>query len=446
MDVFILGRFINAVCFGLIIFLSGKLFQRSFNGSIAWFLIGSWLSFSSISILALATNIATDPLFIVLVLCFALLGGAYLAKPRILPFFGLVLIAILASILRWNGLVVIISTAFLVLYAHRENPKTALWNALWVSGMALFPIAFWVIGRNYRLYETLMGTRNIAAINIPTNIIEAIGKISHWIIPLSVYNFLHPIFIFLGFILILGLINRKSTWKKFIKRLLQPIHIPWVVFSPIYLLLVVSTSVGYSHPSFHDDRYFAPIYVFFLLFLSLAISELVLNSTILSTKLPSHAKAREYLLIGIFLIWSLYPTYRTYRYTMVSRSEGDFVYNVYNTRKIRESDIIAYLQDKIMKEDKPIYSNIPAMVYFFTRQISHPSLRASSYEEKSIKDLSTQYEGWLDDEGAYLIWFLPNPWHLYYEPNELRNIAQLTKLVIRGEGKIFLIQNQTKSR
>ena len=93
LDVFIVGGLLNAICYGIIMVLAGMLFQRTFGGSLAWFLVGAWLSITSFSILALATNITTDPLFIILVLCYTLLGSVFLVEPKTLALLGLSLIA-----------------------------------------------------------------------------------------------------------------------------------------------------------------------------------------------------------------------------------------------------------------------------------------------------------------------------------------------------------------
>lgn len=440
-DPFLVGGYLNASFFGIIIVLSGILFQRAFDNSLRWFFLGAWIGLSSFSFVILATSITSDPLFIILVLGYMLVGGKFMTNPKSSSLLGLGVLAGVAAILRWNGFILIISTLILGLIAYRHDLKAAFYNITWGCLVAVLPISLWVLGRNYRIYGTLMGNRDTAAMDLRTNLSSAIVKISHWLLPQKVFEYINPLLICLIFIVLVIIINRVSHWQLFVEHLRQPIHIPWLIFSPIYLVFVLITTIPYDHPLFQDDRYYAPLYLFFMLFLALLFSELIFESLISRTRFSlNQHRIAETMLLVIILIWSLYPTYRIYRYTLASRTEGEIIYNVYNTRKLQESDIIAHLQDKLLKEDKIIYSNIPAAVYFYTRQISNPAPFALPSNQKGVKDLKTNYANWPPSDGSYLIWFLPNPWHRYYEPKELREIANLTKLIVTEEGKIYFVQ------
>ena len=69
-DTFLVAGILNAILFGLIVFLTGILFHRSFHDYPMWTFLGLLIAFTSLPILRIASNITSDPFFIVLILFF----------------------------------------------------------------------------------------------------------------------------------------------------------------------------------------------------------------------------------------------------------------------------------------------------------------------------------------------------------------------------------------
>jgi len=441
-DPLVVARFLNAACFGLIVFLSGLLFQRSFQKRSAWVYLGPMIVLTSLSLVSLAANITTDPLFIVLVLIYALLAGAYLQKSSWITMLAISFVAAIAAVLRWHGAVVAASACVLILIADRKDIMIALRNAFLVGLLGSPPFALWVVGRNYRLLGTFMGHRDTANIDVWHNLHDSSRKIVHWFLPDQILRHLSPLII-LGLILVVLLIfSNRANWRKFARRLGRPFHLPWLIFAPFYYLFVIFTSVPYDHPAYFDDRYYAPLFIFVTLFVALMTTDLLIKP--LRDFLSSHHlgfDVDQILLIVLVSVWLIYPSYRLYKYTLVSRDQGVATYNAYNTKAFHRSLLVRYLEQNPLDATKQVYSNNASAAYFFRRAITLHAPNSAKHRS-DLDYLKTHFRDWPSSEQAYLIWFLPHYWSHYYPPDELQDVADLMPLFSSSDGDLYLVQRR----
>ncbi|MBL7162493.1 MAG: hypothetical protein ISS57_07790 [Anaerolineales bacterium] len=440
LDTFVVGWLLNAICFGLIVYMTGLLFRRVFGHSSIWFYFGSLAALTSLPLLQLAANITTDPLFIVLVLTYSLLADNYLENQKSITLLGLGLIAGAAAVLRWHGVILVFAVVLVTLFAGRKNPKSVFLKAAWAGLLASAPFALWVLGRNYRLLGSFMGYRDTGDIQYAHNISDSAIKIAHWLLSDQILRYIHPVVLVGGGLLFLILLNRKQDWQTFFKRLADPKHLPWLVFAPVYYLFVIYTSIAYDHPTYFDDRYYAPLFVFVFLLLALVVDGLILKP--LKNRIPFSKKnfnlTRTFFIL-MALVWLVYPTYRLYKYVVVSRAHGEPTYNIYNTDAYHHSELIHYLDGLPLDGSKQLYSNYPAAVYFFTRQTTLRAPIAHSGDNTNLERLVSDYRDWPGGE-SYLIWFLPNDWHYYYEPQDLAEVITITELFSSKDGILFLVE------
>lgn len=440
-DTFLVGWVLNAICFGLIVYLAGILFRHTFPVDSIWLLFGLMVTLTSLPILQVAANITSDPLFIVLVLLFVNQGYRYLCQPRFANLLGLTLLAALGPVLRWHGATLVMSAVGLVLIANRKNLKSAFLNGLWAGILAATPFLLWVFGRNYRLFGTMLGERDLSTINLQANIVDSILKISHWVLPDLIIRYIPPFVFLVGFGLFLILSNRWVSGREFLSRLGSPSHLPWVVFVIIDFIFVLLTTFTEDHPAHYDDRYYTPFFVFFFLFFAMAFNELV-QKPLQNRKSQQQEKpvfpARALALISF--IWLIYPSYRVYKYVIVSHAHGEPTYNFYNTQEFQESEITQYLLKNELVQDKPIYSNFSGAVYFYTRKINYKSPHTTE-SHTDLEYLETRFQDWPREGDAYLVWFLPNNWTHYLTPKELSAIVDITEVFTSDDGGIYLVTN-----
>ncbi len=441
-DPLVVARLLNAACFGLTVFFAGLLFRRSFRQRPVWALVGPLIVLSSLSLASLAANITSDPLFIVLVLVYALLAGSYMQRPSWAQLLSIALPVAFAAILRWHGVVLVASACILVLIADCKNLKIALLKAFLVGLIGSLPFAAWVLGRNYRLLGTFMGHRDTGNIDVWHNLHDSTRKMAHWFLPDQILRHLSPLIVLGAMLAILLILNKRANWGSLFHRLISSSHLPWVVFSPIYYLFVLFTSVTYDHPAYFDDRYYTPLFVFVSLFIALMIVDLVVKplQAFWSSRSLNSGDSKI-ILIVLACMWLIYPSYRLYKYALASRDQGVATYNAYNTKAFRQSLLVRYLEQNSLEAETPVYSNNASAAYFFMRRTTLRSPNSANYRS-DLDYFRTHFRDWPASDQAYLIWFLPHYWSHYYPPDLLQDVADLVALFSSSDGDLYLVQRR----
>ncbi len=439
---FEVGGWINAIVFGLLVVLGGLLFYQLFPWKRRWFLAGALLVLTATPLLRLAANIASDPLFIMLVLSYALIGTKYLQTRTWQTLLGLALVSGVSALVRWNGIMLVAATVILTLIAERKDWRRAVLRTFSAGVIAGLPIALWVLGRNYRLYGTLIGYGNLNQLKyIDDNLLDAAHKMTHWLLPNLVTRVISPLILVGIFLIVSILLNRKADWQSYARQLFSSKNRPWIVLVAFYFPFVLITSIAPDHTTVFDDRYYAPLYIFLLLFLIFTVYELVLKP--LDRWRPTRmfgTKLSEIALIVILLGWMVYPLYQTAEYAYRAISHGEPSYNFYNTEAYHDSHLVKYLAENELDPQTPRYSNFAAAAYFFTGYSTLRAPRSPLLVARSLAHLQSEFAGWPAGEQAYLIWYPPNSWHHYYPPDELRTVANLERIFKSRDGDVYLVR------
>lgn len=440
-DTFQIGKFLNVVLFGILISLTGFLFINTFPNKVSLPIWGMLAVVLSPTLLRLAAIISTDILFIVLVILYAIMGAQYITNRKNLVLLGLSLIAGFAAILRWHGVLLIASVVLLVFITHYRNLKTGIFRAVWAGALSSFLFCLWVIGRNFREFGTLIGFRETSRINILFNLTDSGSKISRWFFPVQLTEKI-PLFVLFSVIFILLIfLNRRANWSGFFLRLTSSQFVPLLIFIPIYYFFVLGTSVTYEHVFLFDDRYYAPLFVFFFLFIALIVEELILHPIQKSSLFVRFNNLPNYIFGVILFVWCLYPAFGVYKYAMVSRQQGEPTYNIYNTKLYHESQLIKHIKGFVFDPEIPVYSNFPAAVYFFT---GITTLRSPNNWITNLKDLEyikSQYQNWPPSNEAYFLWF-PYDADFYYSPEVVSYVADLTAIYTSSDGNMYYVRRK----
>jgi hypothetical protein len=256
----------------------------------------------------------------------------------------------------------------------------------------------------------------------------------HWFVPYPVLDRI-PYILFTGVpVLALALASRRKDWQRFGGRLAGPAALPALVFAVFYLAFLVFTANSVDTRDALYDRYHVVILVPVLVLIFAALQDLV----ILRLQ-PRPSLARLLVLVG-FAAWMVYPVHNLVKSTNLSRLEGVVTYNRYNTRALRQSQVVRILQEIDDHDGRAIYSNYPAAAWFYTRRSVYESPRGAIVGDFIVKDLLEAYRGWPREEPGYLVWFLPNEYDHVLEPRDLKRLAELQP-VYRGEdGEVYRVR------
>jgi len=425
LDTFVVGWILNALLLGATVFLAGVLLRLCFPNRLVWAALGALLTLLFLSYLVNASNIASDPLFVVLVLAFFIACHRYLVTSSRQSLWLMLFLAAVAPLQRFLGVCVVAIGALAVFVRDRDQPLKAAARALAFGLAASLPILVWVIGRNYRLYGSLTGNRELDKAFVLENIAYCVRQMLRWFVPLSVIDRLPLWTIPTLSLVVLFLLARRRHWSAFLKRLTGSPHWPMLAFSAIYLVIIILTTITDDHFHPYDDRFQSIIFLPVLALLFSALQDLVI--------LPLQEynfKLVKPVLVILFVVWLAYPLFTMGKYVQKSRQDGEAIYNMYNLRVYQESPVIHYLLTHPLEPGAVIYSNDPEATYFFTREPVQLSPRDLENDQHSQVYLLEHYQGWPPARPAYLVWFAQHgDRRFYYTPEELEEIATLQPLV-----------------
>jgi len=435
-DVFTVAGPLNLILFALNIYLSGLCLRRVFPSHPHYYYAALLIITLSSSNLAMHASVLTDPLFLTFTLLFFLAGESYLLRPRWQPFLALLLIAMLAPLLRYSGFAQVVAGGLIILYAHGRSVWKSVPLAAFFGFAALLPSALWIYLHNYLPYGTWWGTNNASGADVSINFLQSLRKIMYWFVPYRPFTrdgLFEPLIAFILLLLVLVLINKSSNWRAWLRELFRPAFISILILTAVYYSSSILNIQTNDHKALFSDRYFVIIMLPVLALLFTSFEHLLLPHIRLNRRL-----VRRSALI-LFVLWLAYPLSKEYKYLRASLLDGEAGYNQYNTRALRESELLANVRVRLQKEPGAnLYSNIPPAVWFFTR---HLTLLPPAQDTPRTKDeIKAAFAGWPYDHPGYYIWFEPDPFELFMPLNDLMLFADLEMVEKLTDGAIVRVQ------
>jgi hypothetical protein len=439
LDVIAAGWVLNALAQGATVLLTGVVMRLCFPDTLIWPAFGAFLSVVSVSYLSLASNIASDTLFTLMALAFFIACQRYLVTSSRGWLAAMLVLAALAPLQRFLGVCVVATGALVVLVQYRKQPLKALVGAVVFGILASLPTLLWVLGRNYALYGNLTGPRHLQDAFPLLNLAYCTRMLLRWFVPLSVINRL-PLWVIPALLLaVLLLLGRQRHWVAFLRRIALPEQWPMMVFSALYLLIIILTTITFDHTHPYDDRFQSVIYAPFLVFNFTLLQELVL-----APLRERGLRLAQPLAALLLLVWTIYPLSILREYVQQSLREGEAIYNLYNARTYLESPVVRYLRANPLERDVQVYSNDPEAAYLLTRSTTLYSPRDRYDQSRSDENLHAQYRGWPEEGKAYLIWFfVRGDRRNFFTPADLEEITGIeTLFAVPQGGGVYRIQGR----
>ena len=434
-DSLIAGGYFNVLLVGLIVWLGGFLLYDVFSNDLFWAFAGTLILATSQSLTRISANISTDPLFIVLTLGFLLVANRYLVAPNWKNLLFLALLTALACLQRLPGVALLVTGILLIVRANFGNRVRQLIPKLAGFSLSFLPLAIWVIRHNYLGSDSLVGNRNLSQTWPLFNLRFSIARIYDWFFPhrlLALIPF--SVVIGISLVIFLALYHSRSRFAALWNRLIQPALLPGQVLIPIYLLIMIFSYNSNDSDYLYFDRYQLVIIVPVII-LVFTLLQIPWNESRLSK-----IHYFRYLPYALLLVWLAFPLISEYTYVTFSRTYGVLDYNLYNTQEIRQQRIIPELQRLAQEENPVIYSNYPALAWFYTRGTVYYSPRGPNDQPLDADRLVKEYQGWPGDQPAYLVWFLPNNYHHVLPPSQLSRLTQMHLIYIDRNGKIYRVE------
>jgi hypothetical protein len=433
-DVFQIGWHLNAIAFGLIVFFSGLLFYKTYPERPLYAYLGSIIVLTSLGIIQISANIASDPLFLLFVVMFLVSAKNFIDTKKSVYLWLMAILACLASFQRYAGLALALTGSLFVLYYYRNRLVKAFFQSVAFFVLSGIPIFGWGIFHNYPLSGKLFGSNQVTS---PLgDLYIFIEKFLYWFFPYSIIRIATPIGLLAAIVLILVLINRQPIhWKNWFNRLVSDSQMANLIFTIIYGGMLVFYVSYYEHENLGSQRIHVVILPSLLIIIFAAIEELIP---------PRHdspnTKLKYQIMTVFFILWLIYPFSKLQDY--LQRSSGVEVSgtNVYNTAIIRESDFLTLVQT-LSNTSQNVYSNYEAPAWFYTRRDIMSLPRVDKKGELDKIALAKFQQSIGPGGGGYIIWFhtinyredLPKTTQLYQmtkiEPVFISNVGDIYHIV-----------------
>jgi len=420
-DIFVVGWALNIVVFGALVWFSGMYLYNAFPRDAILAYFGSFVVLSSTSLIEISSNIASDPLFMLMLIFFLMLSAAYLrtGQTRYMAFAGA--LTIVACFQRYAALALVISGALVVLYANRAYWRKALVAGLLFGILTAAPIFAWGYLHNAPVNDTVFGGRlpSIPALNFSTGA----EKVLYWFIPYRIISAVGPVPL-TGILVLVGLFAVLATGvRRFLQALSRPALVPNIAFLFVYFSVLVFDISYYELKGIETDR----VHI-------IALTSLLVLMAAFGSQLLGYARARvgsrwtHGIAIVLFIAWSSYPVAKTNEYVRDSMLRGDVSpYNSINKDNIQTSALAAYLHSLDLR-GAAVYSNGTDSTWLILRREVEPTPRLRSADR--IAELEQRYAGWPGPgASAYVVWVNAESYKTNYAtPAELGAIADLTQL------------------
>lgn len=434
-DPLTMAPFLNALIFGLVIFLGGLLALRSLLFFPTLAVLGTLAIVFSVALFPVSIMAWSEPLFISFVLLSLLVAQSYLEESKISLLLLLAVVVSLATLTRYIGVVLILWGVLLILLFLRSNLKKKVAHLSLFILVSAVPLGLWLL-RNYAISNTLTGSRFPSSYTILQNLTSTLETLLFWMIP---KRFIGPPLLY-GFILVIGAallffisIRARISWPPLNARA-QPIS-PIFLFAVLYptFLVISSTIAAYDEI---NNRLLSPIFVPVTL-LSLTIAPALLG--LLQERFSR--KTLNLFMVIITAIWLAYLMASTLNHALDIYAVG----RGYSSREWANSETVEYLlQNPTLVSGCPTYSNNPDATYILADIATSLSPAAKGYNapdttRKAISDLKGV---WPEEKSACLIWFDQVGRDFLYTVDELQEIVHLEVIAQLEDGTVYSVTRE----
>jgi hypothetical protein len=428
-DPMISAGYINALLFGLIVFLSGLFFLKHLKSFTLVFL-GTVSVLISYALVQASLMTLSESLFIFLLLLFLHFIEAYQNQGDINSLILFSVPAALACLTRYTGIIMILTGLISIIGWGKNTLKEKIKHSLIFLFTTCIPIGIWCI-RNYYISGTFVGQRAVSSFTLVENLKFFLNTILPWYLPVNLTVYYLVFILLLVITWMLKELNLRTKSGREGIKLIGPGLIFLVFYSAI--IVISSTTTAYDHIS---NRLLSPIYIP-IIYILFVIADKI--HYWLAKYFP-HILVTVLFGIGIILMMR-YPVKNT-RYIIeefMDRSGQEYSSNAW-----RNSETIQYIvQRKQLEKEYVFYSNAPEAVYILANIKSRFSPAKTFYNSPQlIYSNPKQKDIWQNDEKVCLVWFDKINRNFLFTIDELQKDRKMNTLAHLNDGKIYIFSGK----
>ena len=445
------GRLLNATAFGLTILAAG-LYLRSHLQSRGLALVATGAIAASLPLSDLASNLLTEPIFVLFALLALMQLAAFRQRGGRTPLLWGAVCTALAALTRWPG-VVLIGTGVLLLLVRRTPPlATRLQDVAVFAAISSLPLVG-VLTYNRAIHETWTGRDGGTGQSLSAGLSQMGDVFRKWVIPqdaldglgyllwtttrLGVPDWFGSLLLATTGLVVVAMAavvvvsgRGGKDWAGAPLLGLEP-ALPFGVFALAYLLFIVAI-VPFT--------VYQPIYSRFLLpvHIPLLLAVAVLLDRFLSIEVAGWKAAAKWGLASLVLLGILahtgFSAQRNLRLTAQALESG-YLDGTYNTAYWQHSAALNYTRNNRM--DGKIYSNNSFLVWFANRTVVYEKYWRLPYE---LHDWTRALRQRIEEgEDVHIVWIKDDHGSDYfdYDDRDLRLLPGVKVMAESPDGVVF---------
>lgn len=429
-DPLLIANILNALVFGLIVYVGGLLTFKHLSSFPAFALVGAFAILFSIPLFSVSVMAWSEPLFILFVLLSFIFADSYLEKNDVTSLILFSSSVALSCLTRYLGVTLILWGALIIVIFRRDSLKKKIATLSLFMLISSIPLGIWLI-RNYSVSHTLFGSRTSSPNTLFQILSFVISSLLRWYIPRKIVDHRSILaFVIAGAVLFTGL-SLKGSWQS-VKIALRQIS-PAILFAFVYTACLVITSTTTAYDRINDsDRLLSPIFV------SLTLLFLVLAQAMVEPYRKSFSKkiVNSFMIIVIAILLA-YPIGAVILKVIDLNQMGQG----YSSKAWKGSETIQYLiQHQRVKPECTVYTNGPDAAYILAHLAVKKCPARTEYNFPEVaNDFSRLSGSWPEESNACIVWFDKIDRKYLLTIDELKAVANIDQIVRLEDGAIYSV-------
>jgi hypothetical protein len=385
------ARVLNAVAFGLIVLLSGRLFARC-TTTREFALLGTSSILISIPLLGVSVMVWSEPVFVVLTLLFMLYMPAFLCTGRLRSLILVAIFAGLACLERYAGITAVLAGSILILLGMSE--PSILRRLKYLAGFCILsssPLAVWFV-RNRLIAGQTTGGHHLhpaSAKAIWEVLTSAGGIVATWLFSpefCDTTRWIGPV-VAVAMMILTAILCRRGSAGSDNARLAQIRCV--VVFGCVYFGFLTLSGAGLSW--IPQQRHMSPMYVSFMLLAWIALE----GGCKPLGRLLRNVPVAEAVCVALCILWLFW------RLPMIRRPVAGYIRDGtsrYSSAAWQNSALIGWLRNHPLQGT--VYSNAPDALYLLTGIVAEMTPAYDADLAGFAPDMSsrTSYIAWFHNQ------------------------------------------------
>jgi hypothetical protein len=466
LDPLLLARYLNALLFGLTVYVGGRIAFQFLKHS-GWALLATIAILFSRALLYADIFALSEPLFIFLIVLAIFFIKQYLDAQQSSRAEGssistipdrdalslsltirndwrwiwqqfwntrntgwLIAAAVaigLACLTRYIGIIFVAWGLMLILFLNSAPRNTKIIHSVLFLGITLLPLGLWLV-RNYFVSNTFVGGRYTSIFTLEQNVGFTFDTILFWFLPQAILTrgwVLLLVGLGIGAIVPFAIAKDSTRWKQFLRDMT-----PLLLFLVLYLGLLLYSATATAIDKI-GNRFLAPVFVPLIIVL---IGLVQTCAASYAQRFPRAVWVAGALVLALLLS---HPIRDTVFYAMRIHNDGE----QYGSRVWQTSPTTAYLRSQPLPSDCRIETNTPEGIYILANILARHGPIKGRYNSPELVNASVeQLRGkWIEPgDRVCLIWFNSFA-ERSFTTDELKAIANFETLGAFADGAVYMV-------